>query len=78
MTASMQASAPRVRVLEALENRQGPARDIVMLNAGAALFAADVADSIAAGVALAREAIVTGAARERLDRFVATTRRLAP
>ena len=68
----------KVRVLEALENRQGPARDIVMLNAGAALFAADVADSIAAGVALAREAIVTGAARERLDRFVATTRRLAP
>ncbi|HET7843637.1 MAG TPA: anthranilate phosphoribosyltransferase [Xanthomonadales bacterium] len=71
------ADESKSRVLEALENRSGPARDIVLLNSGAALYAADVAPSIHAGIALAREAVASGAARERLDRFVAATRRLA-
>ena len=66
----------RERVLEALENRPGPARDSVLLNAGAALYAADLADSIAAGVADARAALASGAARAKLDQFVAMTRRL--
>ena len=48
-----------------------------MLNAGAALFAAGVADSIAGGIALAREAIASGAARAKLAQFVEATRRLA-
>jgi len=63
-------------VLEALENRPGPARDIVALNAGAALYAADVADSIVAGVARAKAVLESGAARAKLDQFVATTQRL--
>ena len=70
------AAQSRARVLEALENRPGPARDSVLLNAGAALYVADLAESIAHGIELAREAIGSGAARAKLDRFVAATRRL--
>lgn len=62
---------------EVLDNRPGPALDIVALNAGAALYVAGVADSIADGIQRAREAIASGAARARLDGFVATTRELA-
>ncbi|WP_425507967.1 anthranilate phosphoribosyltransferase [Tahibacter caeni] len=65
------------RVLEVLDNQAGVARDIVVLNAGAALYAANIAGSIAEGVALANEAIATGEARAKLDQFVAATRRLA-
>jgi anthranilate phosphoribosyltransferase len=64
-------------VLEALADKPGTPREIVTLNAGVALYAADVVDSIGAGIARAREAIASGAARERLDRFVAFTRRFA-
>ncbi len=71
------AAQSRERVLEALDNRAGVARDIVVLNAGAALYVADVTDSIAAGVAMATAIIASGAARTKLDQFVATTQRLA-
>ena len=64
-------------VLEALSNRPGTPREIVALNAGAALYAADVVDSIGAGIALARETIASGAARARLDAFVQFTQQLA-
>jgi len=64
-------------VLEALADKPGTPREIVTLNAGVALYAADVVDSIGAGIERAREAIASGAARERLDRFVAFTRRFA-
>ena len=60
-----------------LANDAGPARDIVILNAGVALYAADVAPTMAAGVALARETLASGAARAKLAQFVACTRRLA-
>jgi anthranilate phosphoribosyltransferase len=66
------------RLLEALEDRPGVARDIVALNAGAALFTAGVADSILDGLARARAALAAGRARARLDEFVAATRKLAP
>ena len=65
------------RVLEALDNRPGAAREIVALNAGAALYVSGVADSIANGLARARDALASGAARRKLDEFVAATRRLA-
>ncbi len=64
-------------VLEALSNQPGTPREIVTLNAGAALYAADVVDSIAAGIALARETIASGAARAKLDDFVKFTQRCA-
>ena len=59
-----------------LNNEPGPARDIVILNAGAALYAANVADSMKAGIDLARRAIDSGAAKGKLKQLVATTKRL--
>ncbi|QBB69326.1 anthranilate phosphoribosyltransferase [Pseudolysobacter antarcticus] len=67
----------KTRVLEVLDNIPGPARDIVILNTGAALYVADVADSITTGITLAREVIESGAARAKLDQFCAATQRLA-
>jgi anthranilate phosphoribosyltransferase len=71
------ATESREMVLEALNNAPGTPREIVILNSGAALYAADVVDSIGAGVALARETIASGAARARLDQWVAHTRRFS-
>jgi len=67
----------RQRLLEALENVPGPAREIVILNAGAALYAGGSVATVGEGVAQARELIASGAARAKLDQFVQTTRRLA-
>lgn len=64
-------------MLDVLDNKHGPAHDIVCLNAGAALYAADLAKDIAAGLEMARQAIANGSARKKLDQFVATTQRLA-
>jgi len=58
-----------------LANEPGPARDIVVFNAGAALYAANVAESIAEGVALARQAIADRRARAKLDEFLAFANR---
>ncbi|PKM46479.1 MAG: anthranilate phosphoribosyltransferase [Gammaproteobacteria bacterium HGW-Gammaproteobacteria-1] len=55
---------------EVLDDRDGPARDIVLLNAGAAIYAADLAATLEEGVQKAREAITSGAARERLARLI--------
>jgi len=67
----------REMVLEALSNTEGTAREIVTLNAGTALYAANVAPSIAEGIARAREAIASGAARAKLDAFAQFTRTFA-
>jgi anthranilate phosphoribosyltransferase len=67
----------RARVLEALENRDGPPRDIVALNAGAALYVAGIADSLGDGIAMSRKVLASGAARAKLDAFAQATRRLA-
>jgi anthranilate phosphoribosyltransferase len=64
-------------LLNVLNNGEGPALDIVCLNAGAALYAADVAPSIEAGIALARKVIADGSAKKKLDAFVQTTQILA-
>jgi len=65
-------------LLEALANVDGTPREIVVLNAGAALYAAGVADSIADGIERARVAIASGEAKRKLDLFVAVTQKLAP
>jgi anthranilate phosphoribosyltransferase len=57
-----------------LENERSPARDIVVFNAGAALYAANVASSIENGIAKAREAIESGAAKAKLQQLVQFTR----
>jgi anthranilate phosphoribosyltransferase len=54
-----------------LNNQAGPGLDIVALNAGAAIYAADITDSLAAGIAKALELIATGAALAKLNALVA-------
>src|SRR5436305_7128094 len=64
-------------LLEALANVEGTPREIVVLNAGTALYAAGVADSIADGILRARSAIASGEAKRKLDQFVALTQKLS-
>jgi len=64
-------------VRSVLDNESGPARDIVVLNAGVALYAANVAATMAEGVALAREAIAAGKAAQKMVQFVDACKRLA-
>ena len=71
------AAESKEMVLEALSNVPGTPREIVMLNGGAALYAADLAGSIEEGIAKARETIASGAARAKLDAFVQNTKRFA-
>lgn len=71
------AAASKAMLLSALNNEPGLALEIVALNAGAALYAADVADGIGEGIARARQAIASGAARDKLAQFVALTQCLA-
>ena len=61
------------KILEALTNKTGPARDIVILNSGTALYAAGIASSIANGIRMAQEVVASGAARSKLDQFVQFT-----
>ncbi len=67
----------KAMVLAALEGKHGAARDIVALNAGAGIYAAGLAASLADGVDRALEIIRSGAAGERLQQFVDLTRSLA-
>jgi anthranilate phosphoribosyltransferase len=66
----------RQMLVGVLDNQPGPARDIVVLNAGAALYAANVTDTIRAGIDKARAAIETGAAKARLEQLVAMSKSL--
>ena len=63
-------------LLAVLNNQSGPARDIVILNAGVALYAANVATTMADGVLLAREALASGQALARLHQFVGRSQAL--
>jgi len=64
-------------VVAALENKAGAARDIVALNAGAAIYVAGKAESLEDGVEKAFDLIKSGAARAKLDAFVKLTQQLA-
>ncbi|MCA1324037.1 anthranilate phosphoribosyltransferase [Herbaspirillum sp. alder98] len=70
------AAESKQKIFEALQGEPGPVHDIVLINAGTALYAAGRAKSIAEGLAQAREAIASGAARAKLDQFVQVTRQL--
>ena len=63
--------------LSVLDNVAGTAREIVMLNAGTALYVANRAESIGQGIELAREAVASGAARAKLDAFARFTQACA-
>ncbi|MBI3094548.1 MAG: anthranilate phosphoribosyltransferase [Rhodocyclales bacterium] len=71
------AAESKAMMLEALDNKPGTPREIVTLNAGAALYTANLVDSIGAGIARAREAIASRAARQKLDEFINFTRKFA-
>jgi anthranilate phosphoribosyltransferase len=62
-------------MLAVLNGEPGPARDIVALNAGAAIYAANLVDSLEAGVAKAQAVIADGSARRKLDELVELSRR---
>jgi anthranilate phosphoribosyltransferase len=71
------AEESKAMLMGVLDNQSGPAKDIVVLNAGVALYAANVANSMQAGIHLAQSAIESGAAKARLDALVALSSRLA-
>ncbi|RRN81239.1 anthranilate phosphoribosyltransferase [Pseudoxanthomonas sp. SGD-10] len=71
------AAQSRGMLLAVLDGAPGPARDIVLLNAAAALYVSGVAEDIPDGIGRARQAIDSGAARAALDRYVQTSRALA-
>ena len=60
-----------------LDNQEGPARDIVVFNSAVALYAANVVDSIEAGLAPARAALASGAAKAKLQQLIARTQQAA-
>ena len=62
-------------IQRALANEDGPVRDVVLLNAGAALYCAGVAASIIEGVKRAREAVASGKAMAKLSQFVSVSNR---
>jgi len=63
----------KAMVLAALDNQAGAARDIVAFNAGASIYVAGLAPTLAGGVQKAQAVIASGAARKKLDAFVGFT-----
>ena len=61
------AEQSKAMILDVLNGQHGAARDIVLLNAGAAIYVSDMADSLASGVAKAAEVIDQGLALEKLN-----------
>ena len=59
------------------DNQPGPALDIVLLNAGAGIYVAGLRPDMAASIALARETVAAGKAREKLQALAALTQQLA-
>lgn len=66
----------RAMLLSVLDNQEGAARDTVALNAGVALYAANVVDSMAQGLERAREVLASGAAKAKLEALVRVSQRL--
>jgi anthranilate phosphoribosyltransferase len=60
-------------ITRVFNGEQGPARDIVLLNAGAAIYAADIADSLSAGIELAAKMLDSGKAKAKLDELIRCT-----
>ncbi len=71
------AAESKAMLLQALDDTDGLPRDIVALNAGAALYVSGISASIADGIALARSTISSGAALAKMEEFVGITRQLA-
>jgi len=67
----------RAMLMSVLDNKAGAARDIVIFNTAAALYAANVVDSIEAGIVKARAAVESGAAKAKLEQLIKVSRSLA-
>ena len=65
-------------IQRALANEDGPVRDVVLLNAGAALYCAGVASSVIEGVRCARDAVASGQALAKLSQFVSASNQFRP
>ncbi|HEX5515401.1 MAG TPA: anthranilate phosphoribosyltransferase [Gammaproteobacteria bacterium] len=65
-----------VLIRQAFAGQRGPAADLITLNAGAAIYAAGLTDTLAAGLARARQMLESGAAAQKLDQFVAFTQNM--
>ncbi|MGV8933081.1 MAG: anthranilate phosphoribosyltransferase [Gallionellaceae bacterium] len=63
----------KAMLLAVLDNQAGPARDIVLLNAGAAIYVAGLSDTLASGVKMAVEVIAGGLAKNKLQQLVQTS-----
>jgi len=63
-------------IKKVLDNEDGPAKDIVMFNAGAAIYVAGLADSLKAGIEKAEEVIASGAAKAKLEALVELSNKL--
>ena len=63
----------KAMLLAALDGADSPARNVVLLNAGAALYTANIAPNLRDGIELARTAIASGSARKKVDEFAAFT-----
>ncbi|UTH73364.1 anthranilate phosphoribosyltransferase [Chromobacterium sp. IIBBL 290-4] len=71
------AEQSKERLLSVLNGDVGPARDIVLYNAGAAIYTADIAASLADGVNMAREALDSGDARRKLEQLIKLSQQFA-
>jgi anthranilate phosphoribosyltransferase len=71
------AADSKAMLMGVLDNQPGAAKDIVILNAGVALYAANVANSMAAGIKLAQAAIESGAAKAKLQALITLSSQLA-
>jgi anthranilate phosphoribosyltransferase len=69
--AAADAASSLAMIKSVLANQPGPARDIVILNAGAAIYAAGLADTLAAGMDKAQQALANGAAKAKLEALIA-------
>ena len=65
------AASSLVMVESVLNNTASAAKDIVLLNAGAAIYAANITDTLADGIQKAQEVIATGAAKAKFDALIA-------
>jgi anthranilate phosphoribosyltransferase len=71
------AQQSKTRLLGVLDGQAGPARNIVLLNAGAAIYCAGMAGTLAEGIISAQAAIDSGKAREKLNELVQLSAKLA-
>ena len=64
-------------IRQVFDNTQGPATDIVAINAGAAIYVAGLAKTLETGVKMAQESIASGAAREKFEALIALSKKLS-